>query len=145
MSGQPDPNQHPCDRETLLEIYRAQWADIHHTRDQDWEISRLILAGFLGLSGLTAFSGARLLIILLALGFTVISVLGIGVTLRHRRLFREKMAAIRILEKELKVDQLHLFKPPRSQRIFTTQNILIVVYVCSALVFEAFILSQRGP
>ncbi|RMF57883.1 MAG: hypothetical protein D6748_10160 [Calditrichaeota bacterium] len=130
------------EKDILLETYKTQWADIHHSRDQDWELSKLILAGFLGLSGLTAFADTPILVQLLSISFIILSVLGILVTIRHKRLFAEKMAAIRILEKELNIDQLNLFKPTKGLRLFTTQNFLIIIYVLSALIFGIFLLLQ---
>ena len=129
----------------LLEIYKVQWEDIHHTRDQDWELSKLVLAGFLGLSGLTAFATQRLLIALLAISFILLSIMGILVTIRHKNLFQQKMNAILILEHKMKVDQLNLFGENKSNQIFTTQNILLLIYTLSALIFGVFLFLQAYP
>jgi hypothetical protein len=130
------------DKDTLLEVYKAQWEDIHHSRNQDWELSKLILAGFLGLSGLTAFTNASVLIALLSISFILLSILGILVTIRHKNLFAEKMRAIRILEKELGVDSLNLFKPIKGSHLFSTQNFLITIYFLSAIIFGVFLYLQ---
>jgi len=79
------------DRSILPEIYRVQWADIHHNRNQDWELVKVILAGILGLSGISAFSNSSQLIIYLSFSFIFICFIGAFVTYHHKNLFKEKM------------------------------------------------------
>jgi hypothetical protein len=131
-------------QDTYLAAYQVQWADIHHTRNQDWEFAKLILAGFLGLSGLTAFTSSTTLIILLAGVFVFFSVLGILVTMRHKRLFDEKMDAIRKLEVKLRLDHLDWFPKKRRKQfpLPATQTCLVAIYIASGLVFIVFILVQ---
>lgn len=142
----------PIEKNEQMEIYRCvyemQWSDIHHTRDQDWEFSKLILAGFLGLSGLAAFTTSTTLIVSLAVAFILFSVLGILVTTRHKRLFDEKMRAIRILEKHLQVDKLALFDPKKKKgflgfiKLPSTQDCLILFYILSLVIFATFLLLE---
>ena len=131
-----------------LDVYKTQWEDIHHTRNQDWEFSKLILAGFVGLSGLTAFTKSTTLIVTLAIAFMIFSCLGILVTLRHKRLFDEKMKAIRILEKHLQIDKLELFTKKKKRGILgiiplpSTQICLVAIYILSFGIFTLFLLVE---
>lgn len=122
-------------QQILIEVYKTQWSDIHHSRNQDWELSKIILVGFIGLSGLEIFGKYKLLQILIAIVFAFIGILAIAVTIRHKILFREKMEAIKKIEKELEID---LFESNKKFRLFTTQNFLIAIYSFSTLIFVIF-------
>lgn len=63
-----------------------------------------------------------------ALLFAVISLLAIGITLRHRDLFNEKMDAIRKLEKLLYAPDLFQKRKDLKSRLFKVQYFLIVLY-----------------
>lgn len=138
MNENRDKATYDVDKAFLVEVYKAQWADIHHSRSQDWEIAKLILGGFLGLSGLKAFTNAVLLTTLLAFGFVIVCIFGILVTVRHRQLFDEKMDAIKRLENEMGMDDLQLFPVSRPRRVLRTQNILIATYVLWGVMFALF-------
>ena len=129
------------DKSMLAEIYRVQWADVHHSRNQDWELIKVILAGILGLSGISTFSNSNQLVDDLSIGFIFICILGAFVTIHHKSLFKEKLKALKILEHEMGVDELNLF--PQSTKkfseYFTTQNFLIFFYIFSALIFGIFL------
>jgi len=129
----------------IIEYYKIQWMDIHHSRNQDWELSKLILAGFLSVSGLRAFTDATLLLLVLSGSFVLLSILAIFITIRHKRLFSEKMSAIRKLETEMGLDRLQLFKSAKGLRLFTTQNFLIAIYIVSASIFSTFFWLQLIP
>jgi hypothetical protein len=144
MSNAAPTGNESVDKSILLEVYRAQWADIHHNRNQDWEISKFILAGILAVSGLKAFSTAVLLTTIVALGFAVICALGVIITFRHKRLFYEKMAAVFVLERQMGIDKLNLFPQPTKLRRLRTQDILIVTYIFWAILFVVFAIVQRG-
>lgn len=133
--------------EALVAVYNAQWADIHHNRKQDWELCKLVIGGFVGLSGLTAFSHAKLLISLLSVGFIVIGIMAILITLRHKALFSEKMSAIRKLESVLHVDHINgspLFMPQTNSSLglLHVQTILIAIYALSTFIFVVFLFLQ---
>ena len=101
----------------------------------------MILAGFLGLSGLSALNGAPMLILWLSTCFVVLSIIGMLVTIRHNQLFEEKMNAIRLLEKQMKIDKLQLFKPRKSLlQYFKVQLVLIMMYLFSAILFLLFVI-----
>lgn len=123
--------------EVLLEVYQAQWNDIHHSRIQDFELAKLILGGFLGVGALLAWRPDNnvLLICVLCACFGVLSVLGAAVTARHRYLFKEKMDAIRQLEAALNIDGPRLFPKSKLPGWFNTQLMLLIMYVMSACVF----------
>ena len=133
------------DDSIIIEYYKTQWLDIHHSRSQDWELSRLILAGFLSVSGLRVFTDAVMLLLILSGSFVLLSILAIFITIRHKRLFAEKMIAIRKLESEMGLDRLELFKSAKGLRLFSTQNFLIVIYFVAATVFGAFFVLQLVP
>lgn len=130
------------DNTIIIEVYKTQWADIHHSRNQDWELSKLILVGFIGVSGLKAFTEAELLLTILSGSFVLVCILAVLITIRHKRLFAEKMRAIRILEQEMNLIQLRLFTPTSKANLFTTQNFLIVIYILSAIIFGTFFFLQ---
>ncbi|MBK7710694.1 MAG: hypothetical protein IPJ37_06940 [Bacteroidales bacterium] len=92
------PSRVTIDKDYLLEVYKAQWSDIHHNRTQDFEIAKLILGGFLGLSGLKAFGDTPDLTITVAIIFIIICLFGILIAIRHKKLFNEKMNAIKICD-----------------------------------------------
>jgi hypothetical protein len=147
MGQKPKTENASIPNDILIAVYEAQWADIQHSRDQDWELAKMILAGFLGLSGLSALKGAPLLILWFSFCFVILSIVGMLVTTRHNQLFREKMNAIRILEKEMAVDKLHLFKPRTSLlRYFKVQVVLIMMYLFSGILFLIFAITilQKG-
>lgn len=133
--------------ETLRHQLDIQWQDIHHNRNQDWELCKLVTGGFIGLSGLTAFSHAKLLISLLSLSFIVIGIMAILITIRHKVLFSEKMSAIRKLESALYVDQINgspLFMSQTSSSLglLHVQTILIAIYALSTFIFVVFLFLQ---
>jgi len=128
-------------KQTLIEVYRTQWSDIHHSRRQDWELSKIVLAGFIGLSGLEVFGKDVWLQRMLALVFVVLGIMAIAVTWRHKKLFEEKKKAILKLESELGVDELKLFELKKRRFPFlTSQNFLICIYVFSTMIFAVFLI-----
>lgn len=124
----------------LIEVYKAQWTDIHHSRNQDWELSKIIFAGVIGLSGLRFLGDHHTLQILVAVALSFISLLAVAITYRHKILFEEKMSAIRKIENHLRIDKLELFKPKESllPPYFNTQNLLIAIYSIAFVVFAVF-------
>ena len=115
-------------QKVLLEVYRAQWSDIHHTRQQDWELSRLILLGVLGVGGLKIIGEHRML--------------AIATTLRHRQLFREKMTVVRRLEEALGVGSYMAIPSWGRLRWFGVQNLLIVMYASFAALFATLLAGE---
>ncbi|MCK5155353.1 MAG: hypothetical protein KAQ69_02900 [Spirochaetales bacterium] len=147
MKEQPNSEEVDISKDILIAVYEAQWADIQHSRNQDWELSKTIMIGFLGLSGISALKGSPMLIFWLSLGFIILSITGLLVTIRHNHLFKEKMDAINLLEKRMGIDKLYLFKPRKALlRWFKVQTVLILMYIFSALLFLIFIISilQNG-
>ncbi|MBU7048314.1 MAG: hypothetical protein HXS54_17925 [Theionarchaea archaeon] len=132
-------------RETLIEIYKAQWADIHHSRKQDWELAKFILTGFIAISGLKILRLDEGLLKFVAIAFAFISFLAVMVTIRHKFLFKEKMRAIMKIENHLGIDELNLFEPTIKlgfwklrfswPRFFSVQNFLIIIYFLSFIIF----------
>lgn len=133
-----DNKKEIIDKDFLIEVYKSQWEDIHHNRTQDWEIARLILAGFLGLSGLKIFGKSPALNITVSIAFVIICLFGILVAVRHKDLFNEKMHAIKKLEKEMGIETLSLFNPNKEKIRLRTQNILIWTYTTWAVLFLIF-------
>lgn len=125
---------------TLIEVYKAQWADIHHSRNQDWELSKIIFIGVIGLSGLKFLGDNHALLVLFTVALSFISLLAVAITYRHKILFKEKMGAIRKVEKHLGVDKLELFKSQGSllPSFFNTQNLLITIYSITFMIFAIF-------
>lgn len=125
---------------TLIEVYKTQWADIHHSRNQDWELSKFIVAGVIGLSGLKILDEHHTLQKIVTLALAFLSLLAVAITYRHKLLFEEKIGAIRKIEKKLGVDKLELFESKKSllPESFNTQNLLIGMYLVSFLIFAIF-------
>jgi len=123
----------------LLEVYRAQWADIHHTRQQDWELSKVVLVGSIGVSGLRVVGEHEILELVVAVLFLIISVMAIAVTIRHKNLFREKMSVVMKLEKRLRVSGFMVSPTWGQLGLFSTQNVIIVMYSAFAMFFAAFL------
>ena len=131
-AGLPESGEPSAD--TLRTIYTAQWQDLHHSRDQDWRLANLVIVGFLGVGGLKVLGQFPDLQRISSLAFTVVSLLAVGVTERHRLLFKEKMCAIQELEKLL--DAPPLFKPIVGWRKrFKVQHLLMMMYILFAAFF----------
>ncbi|MDD2814160.1 MAG: hypothetical protein PHP00_00245 [Thiotrichaceae bacterium] len=139
-------NQKPS-QEALLAVYNAQWADIHHNRNQAWELCKLVIGGVIAISGLTAFTHAKLLISMLSVLFIIVGIMAILITIRHKVLFSEKMSAIRKLESALYVDHINgspLFMPQTSSSLglLHVQTILIAICTLSTFIFVVFLFLQ---
>ena len=118
--------------ETLLAIYVAQWEDLHHSRNQDWKLCNLIIVGLLGIGGLKIFGELPNLQRIFSLVFAMVSLLAMGVTERHRILFKEKMTAIRKLEKLLNAP--NLFETHSGwKNNFKVQYLLLIIYLLFGL------------
>lgn len=127
--------------ETLRTIYLAQWQDLHHCRNQDWKLCNLIIVGLLGIGGLKIFGELPNLQKIASLVFAIVSLLAMGVTERHRILFKEKMQAIRKLEELLGAPPLFVSRQGW-QRHFKVQYLLILIYLLFAVFF--FYLAGAG-
>lgn len=98
------------DVEILLKCLEIEWQDHFQTRIQTWRTLEIVAAIAVGLVGIDwrignpfATSAAALLLILAA-GF------GANITLRHRKVEREKFEHIIEIEQKLKLPEFGLFK-----------------------------------
>ncbi|MBU0519834.1 hypothetical protein KJ564_12960 [bacterium] len=120
--------------ETLRALYAAQWKDLHHSRVQDWRLCNLLIVGFIGVGGLKVIGQFPELQMIASIVFAVVSLLAVGITIRHGFLFKEKMGAILEIEKLLAAPVL--FKPQKGwHRFFKVQYLIITIYMLFALFF----------
>ncbi|KJR41961.1 hypothetical protein MCHI_002134 [Candidatus Magnetoovum chiemensis] len=57
-------SENTIDKSTLIEIYKTQWNDIHHNREQDWKLANIIFVSFVGyplFKWADAFNGAKII------------------------------------------------------------------------------------
>lgn len=84
MEGEPE-------KEDLRAWLRFMWDDIHHSRNQEWKCLQIVLWIFLGLMGLSTFEEVRQRALFFSIAAMATSLIGLGITWRHRLLFNETM------------------------------------------------------
>ena len=111
----------------LMEFIKTQWADIHHSRNQEWTI-----IGLIGIS-LYLFSQATdLASQITAIGIGIATcVVGIVISIKHWALLFAKARMINICQEELGI-KIKYFRSPLFLRV---QGMIIVLYflIISAL------------
>lgn len=121
-----------------LEFLRIQWADVHHTRLQDWELSKLVIAGAIGIASLKFFGEHPRLQVAASITVAALSFLALLITIRHRMHWNEKKEVIKNIEKKLHIEYSKFStnkKKTSVEKIFHTQTFLIVIYAVTTLFF----------
>ncbi|KYK34631.1 MAG: hypothetical protein AYK18_13950 [Theionarchaea archaeon DG-70] len=113
----------------LTEFIKAQWADIHHSRNQDWTILAMVGVSFYFLSQAEdlASRGA-------AIGFGIgTCLIGICISMRHWALLLSKTKMINICQEKLGIKaEYHEFP-------FAVQGMIIMLYFLIMSVFFVFL------
>lgn len=121
-----------------LEFLRIQWADVHHTRLQDWELSKVVIAGAIGIASLKLFGEHPRLQVAASITVAALSFLALLITIRHRLHWNEKKEVIRNIEKELRIEYRDFStnkKKTSIEKLFHTQTFLIAIYAVTTLFF----------
>ncbi len=100
-------NNNKIENETLLSIYSAQWADLHHNRSQDWQLFKVEVIGMFGVGSLNIFEAYPEIQKMAAIVFAFLSFLSVCITLRHMMLNKEKMNTIKRIEAMLNAKDLY--------------------------------------
>jgi len=104
----------------LMDYIKVQWADIHHSRNQEWKILLIIAGVFYALFKIKLeYREFHTIIALLGLGICSI---GIYVAISHWILFQNKVKLIDACEKELGI-YAKFHKPG-----LPVQGIILVIY-----------------
>lgn len=100
-----DPDKdNPPSQEFLIQCYSSTWADVHHSRSQDWRLLELIGIIFVAMIGISLKDTYNLQYLIVdAIGVCIIglSLFGITISSKHRRLFDKKMKLIGWIENHL--------------------------------------------
>ena len=129
------------DAATYVEFLKIQWLDVHHSRNQDWELSKLVTAGALGIAGLKYFGEHTYLLKTATFSVAFLCLLALLITIRHRMLWKEKLVAIRNIEGKLNIPATDLFVVRNKgllswfKRHFHTQHFLILIYFVAMIFF----------
>lgn len=120
----------------LIEYIKIQWADIHHSRNQEWKILAIIGGSFYILLQTT---NIILQMVAMILGL-VACLLGIYISIMHWAIFYSKVRIIDACEKELGIEAT-FYKSP-----FPIQGIITLFYFLFSGVLAgwlAWLLSNR--
>lgn len=116
----------------LMEYIKIQWADIHHTRNQDWKILVIIVGIFYALFNVPIeyvwLHGAIIFLGLVACG------MGIYMSLTHWIIFYSKRRVIAACEKELGIEAT-FFVPP-----FPIQGLILLIYFFIASILGGWLI-----
>jgi general stress protein CsbA len=122
--------------ERNLEYIKLQWADIHHSRQQEWKALAAVAGIYLaiaqvglpeGQAALNAALGARIFLGLLG---ALSAFLGACISWQHHTIFLHKISVINKLERQIGIQY-----PMRSEP-FSVQVLLFLLFggICSAFV-----------
>lgn len=118
------------DKANLMEYIKIQWADIHHSRNQDWKILLIILSIFYALLNVN-FEQISLRIGITLLGL-IASAIGVYISLMHWRLLYSKIRLIKACENALGIRIK--FSRPR----FPVQGVILLIYLLIGSAFLAY-------
>lgn len=113
----------------LMEFIKAEWADIHHSRNQEWTILAMIGVSFYFLSQAEdlAQKGA-------AIGFGIgACIVGIFISMRHWALLLSKIKVINICERKLGIKVVYPQFP------ISVQGMIIMLYFVIISVLSGFL------
>ena len=123
--------------ETALEYLKLQWADIHHSRLQEWTLIGIIAGIMYALINVEGYEGRIILAVLGAFsGF-----LAACISWQHNKIFLQKIGLISSLEHRIGVHY-----PGRTSR-FSVQVLLFLLFggICSAFIGAAVIILSESP
>jgi len=125
--------------DTLRAIYSAQWSDLHHNREQDWKLFNVAAIGMFGIGALKVFDTFPDIQTWASGVFAVLSLLSIGITLRHAVLNKEKMKTIKEIETLLEAGDVYCKGDGVLNRLFEkfakVQYFLIATYIVFFVLF----------
>jgi glucan phosphoethanolaminetransferase (alkaline phosphatase superfamily) len=111
----------------LLEYIKIQWADIHHSRNQDWKVLVIIIGIFYALFKVSP-EHIWLHIAITSLGLIACG-MGIYMSLIHWLIIYAKRAVIHTCEEELGI-KAHFYKAP-----LPIQGLILLIYFFIASIF----------
>jgi hypothetical protein len=133
----------------VVEFYKAQWSDLHHTRGQSWESVKIVVASGIAVKGLAELIGAGMTITILYAMELLIVLFGLAAAWNNNRIFGEKLEAITKAEEQLRVTDLlpsSYAKDPRyprfSIRQFSTANLIIAIHFLVLLMFVCMFIAS---
>jgi hypothetical protein len=111
----------------LLEYIKIQWADLHHSRNQDWKVLVIIIGIFYALFKVSP-ENTWLHIAITGLGLIACG-MGIYMSLTHWLIFYNKMRVIKACEEESGI-KANFYKPP-----LPIQGLILLIYFFIASIF----------
>jgi len=126
----------------LMEYIKVQWADIHHSRNQEWKILAVLGAVF---ASLLATSLDPLVQVAITIFGLVVCVMGIYITVAHWMIFYSKRQFITQCEKALGITATFHRAP------FPVQGVIVLIYFLFAsalsgwlgwLIWDSFFISS---
>jgi len=116
----------------LMEYIKIQWADIHHTRSQDWKVLVIILGVFYALFNVSPkYLWLHVAITIFGL---VACGMGIYMSLIHWLIFYSKMRVIAACEEKLGI-KANFFRPP-----LPIQGLILLIYFFIASIFSGWLM-----
>ncbi|MBD3217417.1 MAG: hypothetical protein GF310_04015 [candidate division Zixibacteria bacterium] len=110
------------DQKNLIELMKIEWADIHHTRNQEWKILLIVFGVFYAIANITYEEQQTLYIMLLGLGILVCAI-GAYINIVHAHLFYNKIEVIKKCEECL--GYAVKYYSPR----FSVQSTILLMYL----------------
>ena len=115
----------------LMEYIKIQWADIHHTRNQEWKVLVIIIGVFY------AFFNVNIQHVTLHIAISIVGLIacGIGIymSIVHWLIFYGKMKAIAACEKEMGI-HARFYMPP-----LPIQGLIVLVYFFVIAILSAWL------
>jgi len=105
----------------LMEYIKIQWADIHHTRNQEWKVLVIIIGIFYALFKVNPEH--KWLHVAITFFGLIASGMGIYMCLAHWLILYSKIRVIRACEKELGIE-VKICKTP-----FPVQGLILLIYL----------------
>lgn len=103
---------------TAIEYIKVQWADIHHSRLQDWSALGVIAGVLYAISNIQS-TGPRIFLSLLGL---ISALIGASIAWQHYQIFKDKMTVIGKMERRLGIQY------PQRSALFPVQVLLFLLF-----------------
>lgn len=113
----------------LMEFIKSQWADIHHSRNQEWTV-----LGMIGISLYFLSQSKSLHFQIAAIGIGIATcAVGILISIKHWAIFYSKIRMINICQEKLGIE-VKLFESP-----LVVQGMIIILYFLIISILSALL------
>lgn len=113
----------------LMEFIKTEWADIHHSRNQEWKVLAMIGVSLYLLSQADSLS---LRIVAIAIGIVTCAV-GILISIKHWAIFYSKIRMINICQRKLGI------KVQYFESRIVVQGLIIILYFLIISILSALL------